>query len=185
MNSRCCILSPPFSQLSLEENGSGREEDPQLCLLLSVLAPVCLHSIPKQDLRVFRSPCLGPRMQLMPHSQAYFSPRPSSAERTAFRLPRLCVLLLIRKLPLELKYVSQTNLLNSSPRCDSLMLVVRQSHSAATYGDTSVSANYKVISAPKCSQCLGCLQIVGLTAGELWGLDPPPQRGSSWLPLVV
>lgn len=134
---------------------------------------------------MFRSPCLGPRMQLVPHSQAYFSLRPSSAERTAFRLPRLCVLLLIRKLPLELKYVSQTNLLNSSPRCDSLMLVVRQSHSVAAYGDLSVSANYRIISAQKYSQCLGCLQIVGLTTGEIWDLGPPAQRGSRWLPLAV
>lgn len=146
---------------------------------------MCLHSIPNRDPRVFRSSCLGPGMQLVPHSRAFFSPRPSSAERTAFRLPRLCVLLLIRKLPLELKYVSQTNLLNSSPRCDSLRLVVRQSHSAAAYGDTSVSANYRVISTQKYSQCLGCLQIVGLTTGEIWGLDLPAQRGSRWLPLVV
>lgn len=74
--------------------------------------------------------------------------------------------LLIRKLPLELKYVSQMNLLNSSPRCDSLMLVVRQSHSEAAYGDINISANYKIISAQKYSQCLGCLQVVGLTTGE-------------------
>lgn len=76
------------------------------------------------------------------------------------------------------------NLLNSSLRCDSLMLVVRQSHSEAAYGDINVSANYKIISAQKYYQCLGCLQGVGLTTGETWGLHLPTGRGSSWLPFV-
>ena len=47
------------------------------------------------------------------------------------------------------------NLLNSLPRCDSLMLVVRQSHSEAAYGDINISANYKIINVQKYSQHLG------------------------------
>lgn len=61
------------------------------------------------------------------------------------------------------------------------MLVVRQSHSVAAYGDTSVSANYKIISAQKYSQCLGCLQIVGLTTGEVSGLDLPTECPLLWV----
>lgn len=114
-------------------------------------------SFPNQDPGVFRSLCSGPRKQLAPHSGPLFRPTPHSAEITAFILPRLCVLLLIRKLPLELKYVSQMNLLSSSPRCDSLMLAVRQSHSEAAYGDIDIPAHYK-IHVQNCSQCSGRLK---------------------------
>lgn len=47
------------------------------------------------------------------------------------------------------------NLLNSLPRCDSLMLVVRQSHSEAAYGDINISANYKIISVQNTPNILG------------------------------
>lgn len=119
----------------------------------------------------------------MPHSQASFNLRPALL-RTAFRLPRLCVSLLIRKLPLELKYVSQMNLLNSLPRCDSLMLVVRQSHLEAADGDTNISANYKIISLQKYCQHLRGPAGVGLTTQELWGLDQTPQGELPWVSLA-
>lgn len=86
--------------------------------------------------------------------------------------------LLIRKLPLELKYVSQMNLLHSSPRCDSLVLVVRQSHSEVAYGDTNISA-VTTSSAPSDAPVPGCLHAAGLAAGEVGGLDPPTGLGGA------
>lgn len=138
----------------------------------------------------FRSPCLGPGWQLVSRSGAQFHPRPSSAVRTAFTLPRPSVSLLIRKLPLELKYVSQMNLLHSSPRCDSLVLVVRQSHPEVAYGDTNISA---VITSSALSHVPvpGCLLTAGLAAGGVGGLDSPTGLGGSsgshssvWCPLL-
>lgn len=139
-------------------------------------------SFPNQDPGVFRSPCSGPRRQLAPHSGPLFRPTPHSAEITAFILPRLCVLLLIRKLPLELKYVSQMNLLSSFPRCDSLVLAVRQSHSEAAYGDINIPAHYK-IHAQNCSCVLGASSC-GLTRWGGPGSGCPHVEGGQLAPGV-
>lgn len=139
------------------------------------------RSGPNQGSRVFGSPRLGPGRQLVSRSWVSFNPRPSSAARAASRLPRLSVSLLIRKLPLELKYAAQMSLLNSSPRCDSLVLVAPQSHSEAAYGDINISANYEVLAAQNSPVPWGPARS-RLTAEES-GARPPGQGGAQLAPV--
>lgn len=93
-------------------------------------------------------------------------------------LPRPSVSLLVRKLSLELKYVSQMNLLHSSRRCDSLVGVVRQSHSEVAYGDTNISI-VTTSSAPRDALVPGYLHAAGLATREVGGLDPPMRVGGT------
>lgn len=72
---------------------------------LTVYVPT-LQSKPK-SWEFFLRACVLDQEDSCWHIQAWYSPGPSSSERSVHRLLSLCVSLLIRKLPLELKYVSQ------------------------------------------------------------------------------